>query len=361
MLSSRKGSPTMTHPLVLFVASVALVALPAGCNKTPASPLSSALAPPTPKPVVTQLTQPNPPDQPATLPPKVDPATAIHLGDSFATVRAALGAPNGQMQLGNKLILTYDCGQVQLVDGKVTSTNFLSTEDFAVQQTQAAQRQAECTAEGLALKARVLADPAFIYAPVAYQFSFWQNFRQLYPDVPCDDQYNRAQQLLASQQQQVAAAPQTSTSQPYYYGAYYPQSYYYRSWPYYRYTTYYREREHEYEHEYHDRDNHDYHDHHTPWRNTPVYSPSYNQITPSQSYASAINNAMSRAHEMSSVRSSTPSDSYTTAVNNAMSSAHGMSSVHSSSGGSSDLHTTITMGSPTITSTTGFPNVFPQH
>jgi hypothetical protein len=346
----------MKHPLVLFVASVALVVLPAGCNKTPASPLSSAPPPPTPEPVVAHLTQPDPP---ANIPPKVDPATAIHLGDSLATVRAALGAPNGQMQLGNKLILTYDCGQVQLTDGKVTSTNFLSTEDFAVQQTQAAQRQAECTTEGQALKARVLADPAFIYAPVAYQFSFWQNFRQLYPDVPCDDQYNRAQQLLASQQQQVAAAPQTSVSQPYYYGAYYPQSYYYRSWPYYRYTTYYRE--HEHEHEYsdrHDHDNHDYHDYHTPWRSSPVYSPSYNKITPSQSYAYEINNAMSRAHGMSSARSSTPSDSYTAAVNNAMSSAHGMSSVHSSSGGSS---TTITMGSPTITSTTGFPNLFPQH
>ncbi len=113
-------------------------------------------------------------------------------------------------------------------------------------------------------------DPAFIYAPVAYRYSFWQNFRLLYPDVPCDDQYNLAQQQFAATQQQVAAAPQTATSQPYYYGAYYPQSYYYTSWPYYRYTAYYREHEHEYN-DRHDRDNHDYHDYHTPWRRTPLY------------------------------------------------------------------------------------------
>jgi hypothetical protein len=67
--------PKMKHPFLLFVASAALIALPAGCNKVPPPPpASSALPPPTPETVVARLTQP---DSPAILPHKIDPATAF--------------------------------------------------------------------------------------------------------------------------------------------------------------------------------------------------------------------------------------------------------------------------------------------
>jgi hypothetical protein len=63
-------------------------------------------------------------------------ATEIHPGDSFTDVQAALGAPQGQIQLANKLVLVYDRGQVQLVDGKVTDSNLISAEDFGIEQAE---------------------------------------------------------------------------------------------------------------------------------------------------------------------------------------------------------------------------------
>jgi hypothetical protein len=68
----------MKHPfLLLLITSAALIALPAGCNKTPPPPpppQAAALPPPTPETVVARLTQP---DSPAILPHKIDPATAF--------------------------------------------------------------------------------------------------------------------------------------------------------------------------------------------------------------------------------------------------------------------------------------------
>lgn len=132
-------------------------------------------------------------------------AVEINPGDSLKSVISSLGMPNGQAQLGNKLVLFYDRGQVQLIDGRVTNLNFLSPEAFAAQQAQtaqAAQLRAQRVAEGEALKAKKLADPAFASAPPAYQLAFWEDFRQRYPEVSCDDEYNLA---LARQQEQEAA------------------------------------------------------------------------------------------------------------------------------------------------------------
>src|SRR5581483_820688 len=132
----------------------------------------------------------------------------IRPGDSLADVEAALGAPKYKEKLGNKLLLSYDRGKVELVDGRVTNVNLLSSEDFAVQQAQqaadaaqAAQRRAQRIAEGGALKAKKLADPAFTSAPPNYQVAFWQDFRRQYPEASCDHEYKLA---LARQQEQQA-------------------------------------------------------------------------------------------------------------------------------------------------------------
>jgi hypothetical protein len=134
-------------------------------------------------------------------------ATDIHPGDSLADVRAVLGLPNGHVQIDNKLTLLYDRGQVELVDEKVVSTDLLSPEEFASKQArkeasaaQTAQLRAQRMAEGQDIKAQKLADPAFTSAPCAYQLSYWQNFRLLYPEVPCDSEYQLA---LARQQEQI--------------------------------------------------------------------------------------------------------------------------------------------------------------
>jgi hypothetical protein len=147
-------------------------------------------------------------------------ATDIHPGDSLATVEAALGPPRSQMQLGDKLVLCYDRGQVKLVGGKVVGTSFLSAEDVAAQQAQqkaiddqAAQLRDQRITDGQALKAQVQADPRFIYAPPADQVAFWQKFRLRYPEVRCDDEYKlalaRQQQFAAQQAGQPANAANT--------------------------------------------------------------------------------------------------------------------------------------------------------
>ncbi len=132
-------------------------------------------------------------------------ATDLHPGDSLADVQAALGAPTGQAQMGNNLTLFYDRGRVQLVNGKLTSSNLLSPKEFAAQQAQqkaATARAAQRIAEGEALKAKTIADPNFASAPSAYQLSFWKNFRLRYPEVSCDDEYKLA---FARSQDEIAA------------------------------------------------------------------------------------------------------------------------------------------------------------
>ncbi|HTQ30051.1 MAG TPA: hypothetical protein VMI53_02475, partial [Opitutaceae bacterium] len=86
-------------------------------------------------------------DMPAAQPHEIRP------GDSLADVKAFLGAPKYKEKLGNKLILSYDRGKVELTDGRVTSINLLSPEDFAAQQ---ARRAAEA-AQAAQLKAQHIA------------------------------------------------------------------------------------------------------------------------------------------------------------------------------------------------------------
>jgi hypothetical protein len=147
-------------------------------------------------------------------------ATDIHSGDSLADVQAALGAPNGQVQLGDKLVLFYDRGQVQLVDGKVTGSKLISAEEFAAQKAKLAAQKAKHAAEGQALKAQKLADPDFVSASPGAQLIFWQDFRMHYPEVSCDDEYKlalahwQADQQKVFEQQQIAAAAERQRSVP---------------------------------------------------------------------------------------------------------------------------------------------------
>lgn len=130
-------------------------------------------------------------------------AVEVHLGDSLAEVRSTLGAPHGQAQVGGKLVLFYDTGQVQLVDDRVMRSDFLSPDELAAQRAEdarLARSQARHMAEGEALKAKRLADPAFTSAPLSYQLEFWQDFRRQYPEVSCDDEYTLA---LARRQEQL--------------------------------------------------------------------------------------------------------------------------------------------------------------
>ncbi len=58
----------------------------------------------------------------------------VRIGDSLAAVTAALGAPRSQIQFGDKQILSYDRGQVRLVDGRVTEVDLVASNVLAAQQ-----------------------------------------------------------------------------------------------------------------------------------------------------------------------------------------------------------------------------------
>ncbi len=117
-------------------------------------------------------------------------AAEVRPGDTVREVRAALGAPNGELHKGDRHLLYYDRGEVELRSGSVIRVALLSNADFATLEVRRAQvreeqeaRRARLSAEGEALKARVLADPSFLVAPLSYQVAFWENFSRRYPGV----------------------------------------------------------------------------------------------------------------------------------------------------------------------------------
>ncbi|MDE3084351.1 MAG: hypothetical protein KGJ37_03905 [Verrucomicrobiota bacterium] len=126
-------------------------------------------------------------------------ALAISNRSSRQDVITELGRPRGQVQRGDEEILFFDQGQVRLVDGRVTFSDLMSPGDAARLQAEreandarAMEERRQRIAQGEALKARMLAEPAFVSAPADYQLAFWKNFRLRYPEVSCDDEYSLA-------------------------------------------------------------------------------------------------------------------------------------------------------------------------
>ena len=135
-------------------------------------------------------------------------AGEVNRGDSIETVRSALGAPKGELHLNGRDLLYYDQGEVELSSGLVTRAGLRSEKDQvtfearrSAQADRARQHREILIAEGDALKARMLADPAFQAAPLSYQVAFWRNFSRKYSMVSCSEQLGIAQARLAEQTQ----------------------------------------------------------------------------------------------------------------------------------------------------------------
>jgi hypothetical protein len=137
-------------------------------------------------------------------------AAEVQRGASLDEVRSALDAPQGQVRLGDRHLLYYARGEVELRGGAVTRVALLSPEEQSAREAQRAAdagrvreeqeiSRARLTAEGEALKARKLADPAFQSAPPAYQVAFWEDFSRRYADVPGAEQLMAARMRLAEQ------------------------------------------------------------------------------------------------------------------------------------------------------------------
>ena len=131
-------------------------------------------------------------------------AADIRPGDSLAEVRAALGAPRGQVRQQDRLLLYYDRGDVVVRSGVVTEVALVSESEYAANEARraaAAERgrldAANLTVTGEEIMARQLASAAFRSTPAAYQVAYWQNFSRRYPGVNCTEALLAAQASLA--------------------------------------------------------------------------------------------------------------------------------------------------------------------
>jgi hypothetical protein len=118
-------------------------------------------------------------------------AAEVRPGNTLGEVRASLGIPRGEANLGDRQLLYYDRGEVELRAGSVTRVALLSDREFAAREARRAaesERVRARNAEGEALKARRLADADFRSAPPEYQLAYWENFIRRYPGVSCADQ-----------------------------------------------------------------------------------------------------------------------------------------------------------------------------
>ncbi len=134
------------------------------------------------------------------------PAAEVRPGDNLGEVRAALGVPNGQLRIGDRHLLYYDRGEIELQSGAVTRVALLSDADYAALEVRRGRmreeqeiRRARLSAEGETLKGRMLADPSFQAAPLAYQVAFWENFSRRYPEVSGTEHLTIARLRLAEQ------------------------------------------------------------------------------------------------------------------------------------------------------------------
>jgi hypothetical protein len=112
------------------------------------------------------------------------------VGDTRASVLDGLGNPKGTMVVGRNETLIYNRGTLQLTDGKVTRVKLMTDGEYAAMVADAEQRaklaeeaRARLVQEGIAEKARTLADADFARKPPSDQYAYWKQFAARYPGV----------------------------------------------------------------------------------------------------------------------------------------------------------------------------------
>lgn len=190
-------------------------------------------------------------------------AQAVKPGDSRASVIGELGAPMGEIDLGDRVRLMFEAGDVTLVDGVVTEHSLKTPAELKrhneIRETmaeQAQERAAVVMAERLD-KGRTWLDYLELDStPLTDQdikslIAFWKNLRKDYPSVDIDAEYEatlalakeraeeikqraeeqrmaQLEQRVAAAEQRAAAAEQQAAQARYdaQYTSYYPAYYY---------------------------------------------------------------------------------------------------------------------------------------
>lgn len=145
----------------------------------------------------------------------------VPLGATLEQVLSTLGQARGQATAGDRVVLYYERGEVELQDGVVIRVALMPRAEFDAEANQRAAeaqrlrdaqeiRRAELKAEGEALKTRQLADPAFRSASAERQVAFWEDFTRRYPDVPASEELLiarlRLSEVQANQRKEVEGA-----------------------------------------------------------------------------------------------------------------------------------------------------------
>ena len=128
---------------------------------------------------------------------------ALNIGDTRDEVDTELGPPRGWIRSDAYELLTYIRGKVELQNGVVTALDIVSQEEAErrgaelQRQMEARRQDAEIRRQnrieaGTVLKSRMLGDSAFLATSAESQTRFWAEFRQRYPEVPADLEYQGA-------------------------------------------------------------------------------------------------------------------------------------------------------------------------
>ena len=143
----------------------------------------------------------------------VSTAHAVMIGDTRETVLSELGTPDSYIGTSNREMMTYERGEVVLVDGAVASLALMSEEEALrrrlLREQEAAERaererarRERLAAEGTEIRLRKLADTDFMMSSAAVRLAFWKQFRSQYPMVEVGEEYGAA---LRERQLELAA------------------------------------------------------------------------------------------------------------------------------------------------------------
>lgn len=124
---------------------------------------------------------------------------ALQPGDTRDAVIAELGAPNGSAAAGDRVMMYYDRGTVQLRDGRVAEVNLVSATELAAREAKEAaaiQRMDEATqarrarleTEGTAILAAKKADASFASLPADTQLGYWRQFAIRFPMISVENE-----------------------------------------------------------------------------------------------------------------------------------------------------------------------------
>ena len=111
----------------------------------------------------------------------------VKIGDDIGTVHEVLGEPDSYILVGNKAVVSYERGKIELISNKVSKVDFVSAakaKELKLKTKKDNEKHHDyLVKEGTALKQRKLEDTTFLSQPIREQLDFWRSFRARYPMI----------------------------------------------------------------------------------------------------------------------------------------------------------------------------------